>query len=282
MILTRIRQTRLNLGLIIIRVLLICFGVVIIIPFYWMVVAGTLDVREILRYPPRLVPGEFFLRNVRELQDALPFARAFANSLFIGVSIMLLQLFFCSLGGFAFAKYEFPAKELLFVTVLGTMMIPSAVGIIPWYIMMSRFGWVDTYQALIIPGAVGAFGIFWMRQNIESTVPNEMLDAGRIDGCSHFGLYGRIVVPVIVPGLGALGLMTFMGSWNDYLSPLIILQDLQKFTLPIILALLNNQYGTRLHLVMTGATLATLPILFVFFLASDRFIKGLTAGSVKA
>ena len=276
------RHRRINAASLIIHVLLGVMGLVLLLPFGWMVVASTLDLPELFRYPPRLVPGDAFVRNLTQLLQTLPFARAFVNSVQLSVVSTTLQLFFSSLAGYAFAKYQFPAREKLFLMLLATMMIPQAVGLVPWYMMMERFGWMNSYKALVIPGMASAFGTFWMRQYISQSVPDELLQAARIDGCSDFGIYARIVMPVILPGLGALGIMTFMAVWNDYMGPLIILRDTQKYTLPLILALLQNSYGNRLHLVIIGATLATLPVLVVFFLASRRFISGLTAGALKA
>jgi cellobiose transport system permease protein len=275
-------RRRIHIGSIVITMLLILVGIVILMPFYWMLVASTLSLPELVQYPPRLLPGNQFLVNVRALLERLPFLRAYVNSLFIAAATTAAQLFLCSLGGYAFAKYDFPGREKFFVLMLATMMIPAAVGLVPWYIMMSWFHWVDSYLALIVPSMASAFGIFWMRQFISGAVPDEMIQAARVDGCSDFGIYWRIVVPVILPGLGALGIMIFMGAWNDFMAPLIILRTLNKYTITLILALLMNQFNNEIPLMMAGATLATVPVLIVFFAASGRFISGLTAGSVKS
>jgi ABC-type glycerol-3-phosphate transport system permease component len=234
-----------------------------------------------VQYPPRLVPGDRFPANVAELLQVLPFARAYVNSLMLACIVMICQVFFSSLAGFAFAKYDFPGRHMLFMLLLATVMIPPVVGLVPWYIMMSWFGWIDSYQALIVPNMASAFAIFWIRQYISQSVPDEMIQAARVDGASDFGIYARLVVPIVLPGLGVLGIVAFLNTWNDYLAPLVILRNIQKFTLPLILALLQNQYNNRLHLVMTGSTLATVPVLLVFFLASKQFIKGLSAGAIK-
>lgn len=261
---------------------LVLIALVTLFPFYWMIIASTHPTSQILVYPPNLLPGSHLIGNLRDLFDTVPAARAFGNSLLIATSQTLLVLFFCSLGGFAFAKYTFPGRDRLFLLVLATMMIPQVVSLVPWYIMMSKFGWVNTYRALIIPGAASAFGIFWMRQYIAGAVPDEMLQAARIDGAGHFGLYWRFVLPLIRPGLGTLGILTFLTSWNDFLAPLIILKDPAKYTLTVILAVLQNQYGTNLGIMMTGAALSTFPILAIFVVMSRQFIGGLSAGAVKA
>ena len=275
------RRRRLQLDALLVHALLLALAALILLPFYWMVVASTLDLPQIVRYPPRLYPGTSLGRNVRDLLALLPFVRAFRNSLLVSGTVTFSQLFLCSLAGYAFAKYDFPGRERLFILLLATMMIPSAVGLVPWYVMMNWFHWVDSYKALIVPGMVSAFGIFWMRQYTTQSVPDELVQAARIDGCSDFGTYWRVALPIVLPGMGALGIISFMGVWNDYLPPLIILRNVQKFTLPLVVALLANQFNTRQHLIMVGSTFATVPVLIVFFLASRRFIAGLTAGALK-
>jgi len=264
-----------------ILVVLLFLAGLMVFPFLWMTVTSSLKLPQILQYPPRLVPGTDLIRNITALVQTVPFVRAFINSLFIAGVATVGQVFLCSLAGFAFAKYEFLGRETLFLLVLATMMIPATVNLIPWFIMMSWLGWTDTYQALIVPGMANAFGIFWMRQSITQAVHDEIIQAARIDGCSEIRIYTRVVVPMVRPALGALSILVFLGVWNEYLQPLIILNTVHKFTLPLILALLHNQYGTQLHLVMVGSTLATVPVLIIFFLTSRWFIRGLTAGALK-
>ena len=259
----------------------VVLSLLVLFPFYWMVIASTRTTADLLSYPPYLMPGTQLVANFQQLFATLPVLHAFFNSLFIASVSTALVVFFDSLAGFGFAKYEFPGRELLFFLLLATLMLPGAISLIPWYTMMSAFGWVNDYRALIVPGIATAFGIFWMRQYIAGSVPDEMLQAARVDGCGHFELYWRFVVPLSRPGLGTLALLTFISSWNDFVQPLIILRDPNKFTLPIMLALLQNQYGTNLVLVMCAATLATIPILILFMFMSRQFISGLTAGAFK-
>jgi len=281
MITVKLRKKPFNTTSFLVHLFMGLAALVFLFPFYWMIISSTMSLAQLGQFPPRLVPGNHLISNWNTLTSMLPLVRGFFNSLFISTTTTALQLFFCSLAGYTFAKYNFPGREKLFITLLATMMIPSAVGLIPWYIMMSKFHWVDQYQALIVPSMVSAFGIFWMRQFITSSVPDELLQAARIDGCSDFGIYWRIVVPIILPGLGALGIMTFMGVWNDYLAPLVIIRTLTKYTLPLIIGVMSSNLGTRVHLQLLGATFATLPVLIVFFFASSRFISGLTAGAIK-
>lgn len=269
-------------GTIVVYIVLGAVTVGIVFPFYWLMIAGTHDLGGLMgQFPPPMWFGGEFWPNLEAILNRVPFFRSYANSLFVAGASTITQLFFCSLAGYAFAKYDFPGRKPLFFMLLATMMLPSALSFVPWYIMMSKFGWVNTFLALIIPGMAPAFGIFWLRQVINQTVPDELLHAAKIDGASDFGIYTKIVLPVILPGLGALGIMTFMGAWNDYIGPLIILSDVKKFTLPLMVASLAGWGGSQVHLQLLGAALATVPMLAVFFLASRQFISGMMAGALK-
>ncbi len=277
-----IRYLRRNWSVGLVYITLGVLAAVTVLPFYWMAVAGTHSLSNVMgKFPPSLWFGDQFLQNLQGLLARVPFFRSFLNSLFVATTCTVTQLFFCSLAGYAFAKYQFPGRDKLFLLLLATMMIPGAVSFVPWYIMMSRFGWLDSYKALVIPGMAPAFGIFWLRQIVSQTVPDDLIHAARMDGCSDFGIYARVVMPVILPGLGALGVMTFMNAWNDYIGPLIVLQDIRKFTLPLMVATLAGWGTSQVHLQLLGAALSTVPVLIIFFSASRSFISGLTAGSVK-
>jgi ABC-type glycerol-3-phosphate transport system permease component len=269
-------------GTVAVYVVLGIMTAVIVFPFYWLMISGTHTLSGLMgRFPPPLWFGGEFWANLQTILSRVPFFRSYANSLFVATTSTVAQLFFCSLAGYAFAKYAFPGRQPLFFMLLATMMLPSALSFVPWYIMMGKFGWINRFEALIIPGMAPAFGIFWLRQVINQTVPDELLHAAKIDGATDFGTYWRIVLPVILPGLGALGIMTFMGVWNDYMAPLIILSDVKKFTLPLMVASLAGWGGSQVHLQLLGAALATLPMLVVFFLASRQFISGMMAGALK-
>jgi cellobiose transport system permease protein len=263
------------------HIFFVALSLLVLFPFFWMVVASTRTTSDLLSYPPHVLPGTEFLPNLQQLTETLPLIRAFFNSLFIAVVTTVLVLFFCSLAGFGFAKYRFPGRERLFFVLLATLALPGAVSLVPWYQMMVAFDWVNDYRALIIPNIANAFGIFFMRQFISHAIPDEMLEAARVDGCGPFRFYLMFVLPLTRPALGTLGLFMFVNSWNDFLQPLIILNDPQRFTLPIILELLQNQYGKDLVLLMVAATVATVPILVMFIVMSKQFIAGLTAGAVK-
>lgn len=218
--------------------------------------------------------------NYRKLWQAVPFNRYFVNSVFIATASTLLALFFCSLGGFAFAKYQFRGKTILFGIMLASMMVPFQVLLVPLFSLMYHIGWLNSYNAIIFPFSVGAFGVFLMRQFIV-TIPSELLDAARIDGCSEFGMYYRIVLPIIKPALGALTIYTFLSSWNGYLWPLIVLRDEVKYTLPIGLASLIGIYRQEYGMLMAGTLLSLLPIVILFLAMQREFVQGITLGGVK-
>lgn len=218
--------------------------------------------------------------NYRKLWKSVPFNKYFINSVFIATASTLMTLFFCSLGGYAFAKYQFRGKKILFGILLASMMIPFQVLLVPLFGLMYKIGWLNSYRAIIIPFSVGAFGVFLMRQFIV-TIPSELIDAARIDGCSEFGIYYRIVLPIIKPALGALTIYSFLGSWNGYLWPLIVLRDEEKYTLPIGLANLIGTYRQEYGMLMAGTLLSLTPIVILFLAMQREFVQGITLGSVK-
>ena len=273
------QRFRSRLSTLFLYLLLIGLALLILFPFYWMIIGSTLSLTELNKYPPPLWVSNQLITNVTLVLQR-GFARALFNSIYLATIRTALQVLLWSLAGFAFAKYQFPGRDKLFAVVLATMMIPSAVSLVPWYIMMTNFfGWRDSYNALIIPNLINAFGIFWMRQYIQQAVPDEVLQAGRIDGCSDLRLFFSIALPIIGPGLGALGLSAFLGSWNEWLGPLLILTTSSKYTLAMLVANLGSQDVMNVRI--TLAAMAAIPTLIVFFLASRRLIAGLTAGAVK-
>jgi ABC-type glycerol-3-phosphate transport system permease component len=203
------------------------------------------------------------------------------NSLSIASLHTVAVLFFCSLAGYGFAKFRFPGRDVLFAFLIATLMVPGALGLIPSFVVMRTLGWIETWYPLIVPGMANAFGIFWMRQYIESAVPNDMMDAARIDGAHEFGIYTSIVLPVIAPALGALAILTFMGKWNEFQFPLLILKAQETYTLPVALSTLRSLRGTEIGVQILGSSIAIIPILIVFIMASRQFMAGLTAGAVK-
>lgn len=262
---------------------LLVVAILSFMPFYWMLVLATHDTQTIFQYPPPLLPGGNALINYQNMLTVIPFWKNFLNSAVVAMAVTFSTLLFCSMGGYAFAMYKFPGKNVLFVLMLATLMVPFLVLIIPWFIIISRFGWLNDLRALIVPGAVSAFGIFWMRQYISSNISYELLDAARIDGCSEFMIFFRVVAPLLGPAYGALGILTFMGSWNSFFYPLVVIKDTDVATLPLALQLLRGDpyRGGDYGVLMFGTALGMLPVLIVFWAASRRFISGLTAGALK-
>jgi cellobiose transport system permease protein len=253
-----------------------------IFPFYWLLVMATRTTSDIYSFPPKLWFGPHLLDNVSRVLSSIDFFGAFWNTLFVAAACTLLVLFFDSLAGFTFAKFQFPGKKWLFVLLLATMMAPAQLSLVPSFVIMAEFGWVGSYKALIIPGMVNAFGIFWIRQYAQESVPSELLDAGKIDGCGFFRLYWNISLPILRPALSFLAAFTFIGVWNDYLWPLIILNDESKFTLQVALSSLNGIYTTDYSMVIAGTLLAVIPLIVMFLFISKQFISDIAAGAIKS
>jgi len=256
-------------------------GLIMLAPFYFMFVFASHSRTEIFSLPPPLFFGDDFLLNVKLLTARIPFWRSLGWSLYVALASTALTLLFCSMGGYAFAMFEFRFKQVLFLLVMGTMLIPSFLGMIPTFMIMDAIGWIDQPRALYIPGAASAFGIFLMRQFISSSIPKDLVEAARMDGCSELGIYWRIVLPLLKPALGTLGLITFIASWNNFIGPLIVMRSPDMYTLPLALRSMQSPVNTEWGAVMAGSAIATLPLLVLFAISSRRLIDGLTAGAVK-
>ena len=258
------------------------FGALLcLFPFYWLLVMASNRTSDTLKSPPTLVPGGELWQNVMEVFARVDFFGSIVNTLIVSISVAVLVLFLDSLAAFAFAKFEFPFRNVLFAILLGTFMLPMQLAVIPQYITMINIGWVGQLQALIVPAAANAFGIFWLRQYIKSAVPNELLDACTVDGGGFFRQYLTVCLPLIRPGLGFLGIFTFIASWNDYLWPLVVLNDPNRITLQVAMAQLNRTYGFEYGLVMAGALITVLPLIVVFVLGARQFIGDIARGAVK-
>ncbi|KRG09833.1 carbohydrate ABC transporter permease [Lederbergia galactosidilytica] len=267
------------------QIVLYCFitfsALISIFPFYWMFVMGSNTTSDVNKIPPVVLPGANFIKNAQIVFERIDFFGAIWNSLLISTAVTVSVLFFSSLAGFAFAKLEFKGRDFMFIFLLATMMIPPQLSLIPNFMLISKLGWVDDVKAVIVPGMVSAFGVFWMRQYISSAVPYELIEASRIDGCSNFRTYWNIVIPAVRPGLATLGIVTFMGTWNDFLWPLVVLKDQASHTIQIALRTLNDVYFTDYSMILAGTFLATIPILIVFIIFNRQFIAGITDGAVK-
>lgn len=261
--------------------MLIFMGFVSIFPFYWMFVVASSGSEEISKIPPSIVPGPRFLEVMGDVYQAVPFNLALLNTVIVGLTVATAQVFFSGIAGFAFAKLNFKGRKWLILIIIGTMMLPSQLGIIPMFILMGNLGWIDTLYALIVPALITAFGVFWMRQIIDSQVPNELLEAASIDGAGVLRTFTKIVFPVIRPSALVLGLFSFLGSWNDFLWPLLILQTPERFTVQVAINQLKGSYTLDYALNMGGAFMATAPLLLLFIFVGKRLVGGVMDGAVK-
>ena len=269
-----------QLGHILLYLALAACTVVMLTPLVWLLAAAFKHPDVLFTYlffpPPRYLSA----KNFADLFTEIPFLRFLMNSFFVTGATVMVQLFFASLGGFALAKYEFRAKKPIMVLMLATMMIPGQVMLAPLYELIYKAGLMDSFLGLIVPGCVSVFGMFLFRQSMLQ-IPDDLLEAGRIDGCSEFGLYWNVALPVSRPMIGAFCLISFMGTWNSFLWPQIVLHTRERFTLPIALNQMVGLYSQKYGVLMAGTVLSILPVVILFFILQKEFISGLTAGAVK-
>ena len=261
--------------------ILLLIGVVLAaVPFIYMISASFKPQNEIFTFPVQIIPKEPYLDNYTTLLGETLYLRWFFNTAIVAVGRTALSLFLCMLAGFAFAKYEFPFRRVLFVMVLASFTLPFEVVLIPLYTMMVRFGWLNTYWVLIVPFAASAFGIFLARQ-YALALPTELMEAARIDGSSELGIFFRIALPNLRPALAVMGIIFFQASWNDFLWPLIVLNDSTMYVINLALPTLRGPYGDQYGLVLGGAVIAVIPIIIIFFAMQRYFIEGIMAGALK-
>ena len=263
-------------------IVLILGATVTLVPFIWALLTSLKPAAEIIHVPPTFLPEDWTLQSYQTIfsDPRVPLARFYMNSLFVAVSRVGITLFTSSLAGYIFAKYRFWGKNVAFTFILAQMMIPFQVVMIPAYLILVKLHMIDSLWGLIIPSMVDAFGIFLMRQFIES-IPGELIDAARIDGASEFGIYWRIVLPQLGASLATLGIFTFMGTWNDYLWPLVVITTHERRTLPLLLTWYNSQHVTRYDLTMAASVLVLLPILLVYMLFQRWIVRGVALTGFK-
>ena len=247
-------------------------------PFFWMISNAVRSNGEVLAVPPRLLPSEWQPGNFIVAWFHLPFGRFFLNSTLVAGSITLITLVISCLAGYAFARMRFAGRDSLFIVYVATLMVPQSVLVIPLFLMMSRLGWVNTYQGLILPVAFGSFGTFLMRQFFLS-IPIELEEAAMIDGASRLRILVSIFVPLATPALGLLALFTFTGQWNSFLWPLIIVNDTDHATIPLGLTAFQGQQGTDWNLLMAGATVSMLPGVTLTILLQRYIFRGIAISS---
>ncbi len=262
--------------------ILIPASLVMVLPFIWMVLGSFKTGREIRQVPPTFFPEEFTFDNYRTIltDEDLPLSLFYRNSAIIAIVNVVQVLFTSSLFGYIFAKFDFPGKKVIFWFIMATMMIPFQVTMIPGYLILARLNLINKLWGLIIPAALDAFGIFLFRQ-FALSIPDELLDAARVDGASEFRIYRSIVLFQLGPALATFGMLTFMFNWNAYLWPLIVLTEQRVRTLPIILNWYSNQHSQQLHLTMAASVLVILPVLFIFLLSQRWIVKGITLTGIK-
>ncbi|RZT13580.1 cellobiose transport system permease protein [Kribbella sp. VKM Ac-2569] len=274
-------MTRYRLRGVALHAALVLALLVFMFPFVWTIVMASNTTADIYRFPPKFSFGGHFGDNVRQVLENVAFFQSMANTAVVAISTTLLVLFFDSLAAFTFAKFRFPGRNALFVILLATMLLPAQLAAVPQFQTMAILGWVGSLKALIIPGAANAFGIFWMRQYFKNSIHDELIEAATLDGCGFFGTYWHVALPSARPALAFLGIFTFVGSWNDYMWPLIVLTNPDHVTLQVALSTLNRSHGVDYSMVMTGALLAMIPLVIVFAIFARQFIKGATEGAVR-
>jgi ABC-type glycerol-3-phosphate transport system permease component len=261
--------------------ILVLISLFMILPFVWMLSTSLKLPADIFGYPPRIILDNATLSNYVYIFKEKNLLRVLLNTIYMASASTLFSLFFCTLGGYGFAKFDFPAKKILFALLLATMVIPGAVMMVPSFVIMRQFGWVDTFWPLIVPGAANAFGIFFFRQYITS-INDELMDAARIDGASEFRIYLSVILPIISPGVISMGLIFFMRSWNDYLGPLIYLKSPSNHTITLAINSLAGSAGlTAWGPQMAMSVISLIPLLIIFIIFQRQFVEGITAGAVK-
>ncbi|MGI6148120.1 MAG: carbohydrate ABC transporter permease [Firmicutes bacterium] len=277
-VLVTIRGRLLNL---VVHIILYAGGLLAVLPLLWMISTSTKPASEVFSFPIRWIPEQFqFVENLQAVFRTIPFATYYFNSLFVSLTGTALTVFFCTLAGYSFAKFNYPGKNIVFVLVLGTMMIPFQAIMIPLFLTVLRLNWTNSYLGLIIPGAVTSFGIFLTRQYLLA-VPSEFIDAARVDGCGEFRIFLTIILPLAKPVLATLSILTFMNNWNDYLWPLVIINSPRYRTISLGLAMFQSEYSTQFNLLMTASLLATIPVLLIFFVFQKQFVQSMMSSGLK-
>jgi multiple sugar transport system permease protein len=250
------------------------------IPYVWMIVTSIKPIDEIQSYPPSFYVRHPTFAPYKELFYLLPMGRYLLNSLIVATFVTLCNVFFCSLAGYAFAKHRFFGRDKIFLVLLSAIMIPYQVNLIPGFIIVKKLAWLNSFYALIIPNMAMVFGVFLCRQYILS-IPNDLIDAAKIDGCGEFAIYRIVIFPLIKPALATLAIFTFLSQWNSFVWPLIVIYTSSMRTVPLALSVLNSQFGANFSMIMAGATVVTLPVLIVFLSLQKYIIQGITMTGLK-
>ncbi|MCA1035142.1 carbohydrate ABC transporter permease [Bacillus infantis] len=256
-------------------------SLVSLFPFYWMFVMATSPSSAYNTIPPTLTPGNLLVDNFKKVLSNIDFFNAMWNSFIICVVVTLVVLAISSLAGFAFAKFKFPGKNILFISILVTMIIPPQLGLIPQYFLISKAGLLDTLPGVMLLFFLNPLGIFLMRQYVNEAVPDELIEAAKLDGCSNFRIYRSIVLPIILPAFATLGIIVFTAVWGEFLWQFTVLRDPEMYTIQVALANLSNTHNIDFGMIMSGVFWATVPLLVIFLMFNKLFISSITEGSVK-
>ena len=267
----------------VIHALLILVGISCLLPFIWMISTSFKEPFQVFTFPPEFIPNPWSIAGYQKIFTIAPIGNWVLNSLYVASVITVCQLLFSSLAAYAFARIQFPGRDVIFMGYLATMMVPGQVTLIPGYILMKYFGWIDTMSALTVPFLFGsAFGTFLLRQFF-MTIPTDLEDAACIDGAGYLRTYMRIILPLAKPALATLGVFVFLSFWNDFLWPLIVINTNERRTLQVGLAVLSQgYYGTDWTALMAGTVISLIPILIIFFSAQRYFVQGITLTGIKA
>ncbi len=265
---------------ILVYIFLIIASVIAMFPFIWMLLSSFKESAEIAKIPPTFFPKSLYFGGFKKLFAESSIILWFINSIKVSISVTTVVLFTSSLIGYIFAKFEFKGKKICFMLVIATLMVPFQVIMIPVYLIVGKLGLIDTMGALMVPSLVSAFGIFLCKQFIES-LPNDLIHSGRVDGASEFRIFRSIIVPEIKPTLSALAIFIFMGKWNDYLWPLIAINDMEKMTIPLALNYFNGQYGKELNTVMAACAVIIIPEIIIYLIFQKQFIEGIAISGLK-
>ncbi|MFF0110097.1 carbohydrate ABC transporter permease [Streptomyces hirsutus] len=261
-------------------VLLAVMAVLSIFPLYWTMVAASTDNTRVSQTPPPFLPGPNLFSNLARAWDEAAMGKAMINSLIVAGVIALSTVMFATLAGFAFAKLRFKGRNALLMLVIGTMLVPPQLGVVPLFMMMSELGWSQQLPAVIFPTLVSAVGVFFMRQYLSEALPDELVEAGRVDGAHSLRIFWSIVLPVARPAMAVLFMITFVHAWNDFFWPFVVL-DMTNPTVPVALTQLSAGYVRDQSLIMAGALLGTLPLLVMFIVFGRQIVSGIMAGAVK-
>lgn len=274
-------KKKIEISTVILHVALIIGAAVMIFPFLWSITSSLKSVSQIFIVPPEFIPNPFVWSNYPDSLKAMPFGRAYWNSFYITVLIVGIQLITASMAAYAFAKMRFPGVNILFILFLATMMVPKQVTMVPTYMIMSKIGWLDTHLALIVPGALfNAFSVFLLRQFIMG-IPKELEEAAVVDGANPLRIYWSVILPLVKPALAAVGIFSFMGTWNNFMEPLIYLSSPDLFTVPLMLNYFKGLYATDWGLMMAGSTISIIPVLVIYIIAQKHIIEGVALTGIK-